>query len=492
MTEKSLSEFISGLCKQRKVKMKDLATECFLSPSTLSRYTKGTKLVSPDDEANIANALSMTTAEREEFHSLINLTVQDGSLFSSLNVLDDIIFASKKATEENVKELDFVFYSKNRFLRNSSDIIEDILKHSEQEMYRCDIKVINCLDREFLGNLLSMLTHLLTSTDTVSVEHLLEFPKKNYLTCAKNLNAILPLLNFYEYEVYYSDNPYIPSNKTSFFNNVVIIETSWFEEQQNYQQFFVLSYLSGDLSRSIAFEDKYLFRFFLDNYQNLREHYKNALKTSKTVLDYTEVFMGMEMNIEQVVVKPNPCYHKIPVQVYESLIERVTPENKRQLQLDSQEGIKRMKHTLEMRYRYAHKAGNIDVFSKSGLLWFAKDGLLADHIDGLPPFDKSERKVIFQSLKEHMEKESEGYKLYIVQNDIDNFYMAFKNKCIVLDFPCGHSKTQHKKYPVVVIENRILAEIFFDYATNHIPAYRALPKEKAVSFLDELIEMMDK
>ena len=357
-------------------------------------------------------------------------------------------------------------------------------------MYQCDIKVINCLSEEFQANLQSMLSQLINATNAVSVEHLIEFPKKDYLTCTKNLIAIIPFLNFYKYDVLYNDNPNIQT-KPSFLENVVIVETSWFEGKHKTQQFFVLSYISGNLSQCAAFKDKFLFRFFMDNYQNLRKNYKNALKSSKNILNYTEIFLGMEMTLEEVVLKPNPCYHKIPIQVYDSVLERVLPENKKLMQLDSKEGLEKMRCTMETRYNYAHKAGNIDVLSKSGLLSFAKDGLLIDHLEGLPPFDKKERKMIFQSLREHMNRESEGYNLYITKNDVNNIFLAFKNKCIVTEFSHDHTKKQHNKYPFAIIENKMLAEIFFDYATHHVPAYHALPKEEAVRFLDELIEMME-
>ena len=67
-----------------------------------------------------------------------------------------------------------------------------------------------------------------------------------------------------------------------------------------------------------------------------------------------------------------------------------------------------------------------------------------------------------------------------------------KNKCILIEFSHDHSKKQHNKYPFVIIENKMLAEIFFDYVTNHVPAYHALPKVESAKLLDELIEMMEK
>ena len=487
-----LSNFLRELMQQRNVNVEELAKECDISKSTLYRYFNESKQFTPKMESTVSEALNMTTAEQEKFRKLIALTVDDDSFLPSRIILDDLIFATGDQQEEDTKGIDFVFHAKDCLFRSSMDMARDFLKHSDQDMFRCDIKVVNCLSEEFLSDLQTMLTWLITSTDAVSVEHLLEFPARDYLTCTRNLSAILPLLSFSQYNVLYSEIPYYTHSTSSIFRNIIFVETSWEEEKQSKQQYFLLSYVSGFHSQSTVFDNKNLYRFYEENYQNLRKRYKKALVKPKNMLDLTKMFTGMEKTIEQVILKPTPCYHKIPIQVYNSIIDRISPENKKQMQLDSEEEIVKLKRNLEMRYSYAHKEGNVDVLSKSGLLAFAEDGLLADHIDGLPPFDKKERKMIFQSLREHIEKKSKGYSLHITKNDINIISMALRDRCVAIKFSYDLSENTKNRYPFVVIDNKVLAEVFFDYATYHVPAYHTLPKEEAMSFLDELIEMMDR
>jgi len=488
MNKNNLGDFLNKLSKQRKIKLGDLAEHCQISRTTLYRYTKGIMQIPPPVETVLSKALGMSKAERDEFRRLIALTVQDGSLISSRYVLDDFVFSGKP--EKKSANIDFVFHHKDRLLRNSKELSEVFLKHLGKEAFRCDIKVLHCIEEEFKDDLGSMLTELLAASQSVSVEHLLHFPKKDYLTCTKNLLAIIPLFSFPNYQALYSDSPDTQS-QTLFLNNVILVETSWRDDTGDIRQFFVLSYLSGALSQCTCFEDEYLFRFFMENYQNYRAKYKNALLGERNLTDLTEYFMAMELTYEQLILKPSMCYHKIPIQVYLNLLERIPPEVKQQLKLDEQENIDRLAFSLETRYSHAHKKGNIDVVSKPAMLAFANNGLLDDHIEGMPPFNTKERKMILQSLREHMVRKTGGYHLYITEKDIGHNCSVFKNACLVYEFPDSYTNAYNHNYPFAMIENKMIAEIFSDYITHHIPAYHAMPEEEAVRFMDRLIEMLD-
>ena len=491
MNDNNLYDFLIRLSKQRNVKLGGLAEQCYLSRTTLYRYMKGILQIPPHVESALSDALSMSDAERERMRRLIADTSQDGSLLSSRNVLDNIVFSSDAPYIQHA-DVYFAFHNKDSYLRGSHELAEIILKHSEQEMFRCEVKVMQCIEEDFKDNLQSVLMFLLSSSDAVEVEHLLDFPRKDYLTCTKNLIAIIPLLDFLKYNVFYNDSPDICS-KASFFTNCVLVETSWLEGGNSMKRFFIMTYLSGILSQCTSFEDEYLFRFFMENYQNHRSNYKTSLKGARSVPDLSESFMGLEFETEFVVMKPKPCYPKIPAHVYVSLLQRVPAEDKRRMNVDTQEGAERTKFVHEMRFNNAYKTGNIDVMSKSGLLSFVKEGFLIDHIEGLPPFDKSERKEILQSLREHMAEKSSGYQLYITDKDFELRCVAYKNNCLVIEQSRARSLENciSNKHTFVLIENKILASTFVDYATHHIPAYHAMPEAEALRFLDELIAFLD-
>ena len=469
--------------------MADIEVQCYLTRTTLYRYRKGLTPIPPNAEANISKALRMNQKEKEEFRKLIVATVQDGSLISSRYVLDDLIFTHKE-NKKREKGIDFVLHNKERLLHNTYELTKDFLKHSKREMFQCDIKVINCINEEFQAEMQYMLTQLLMASANVEVEYLIVFPKKDYLTCTRNFLAVLPMLHFHKYNVFYNDCP-TESSETSFFDDIIIVETSWHKGSHKKRQYFVLSFLTEGRSQCVAFEEEYHFRFYMENYQDHRSKYRNALLGEKSVPDITEVLLELELATERVVLKPDPCYYKIPIQVYDSILERIPLEKKQEMQIDTQEGVERTRLSLETRFNHAYKTGNIHVMSKAGLSRFAQKGMLADHIQGLPPFNEEERKIILLSIQEHIRKKSGGYQLYITKDDIRYILAAYKNNCVVIEFL--HSQTKHHQgYPFVLIENKILVEVFFDYANNHIPAHHALSEKDAVQFLDDLIEMVGK
>ena len=91
-----------------------------------------------------------------------------------------------------------------------------------------------------------------------------------------------------------------------------------------------------------------------------------------------------------------------------------------------------------------------------------------------------------------LESKSEGYQIYITENNIEYQVIAFENSCAGLIFPLDFGEQTPLCHPFVIMDNKMLSEVVFDYAAHHIPAYHALSHEKALQFLDELIEELGK
>jgi hypothetical protein len=490
MSENGLYDFLNKLSKQREIKIGDLAIQCGLSRTTFYRYAKGLIQIPPNIEAAISQNLTMTKNEREQFRRLISSIVQDGSMISARYALDNLFFPD--ITHENNSEpISFALHYNDKYLRNSEEICEMFLEHSESEMFRCDIKVLNCVGEHFIDDLLPLLSKLLSSPSAVTVEHLLIFPQKDYLTCAKNLSAVMPLLGNHNYSVYYNDQ-FDSSAQSQFFANNLGAEVSWREDGQIMRRYFIMSYLPDGISQCVAFDNVHLSKFFQELYQNLRSKYRKSLVTIKNIMDLGDLFSSLEFAHEMLFIKGNPSYARIPLHVYESVLERMSDENKKALQLDSHVYTDNLRYSLKTRYSYAYKKGNIDVYSKCGLHTFTKTGILMDHLDGLPPFNENERKMVLEDLRNHIIKKSGGHRIYITEKAFDYVIGAFKNTSLFIGFPHSYKMDAdyNNGYPFVFIENKVFADILFDYATHHIPAYHALPTEAAVQYLDDLIEML--
>jgi hypothetical protein len=301
----------------------------------------------------------------------------------------------------------------------------------------------------------------------------------------------MPLLGYHNYSVYYNDQ-FDSSAQSQFFANNLGAEVSWREDGQLMRRFFIMSYLPDGLSQCVAFDNEHLSKFFHELYQNLRSKYRKSLITIKDVSDLGDFFMGYESANEMLFIKSNPSYARIPIHVYESLLARMPEENKKALQLDSPVYTDHLRFSLKMRYSYAYKKGNIDIYSKCGLHSFTKTGILVDHLHELPPFNEKERKMVLEDLRNHIVKKSGGHRIYITEKAFDYVIGAFKSTALFIGFPHSYQMDTDRNhgYPFVFIDNKVFADIFFDYATHHIPAYHALPPEAAVQYLDDLIEML--
>ena len=484
MNQPNLSTFLANLSKRRKIPIGELAVQCDISRTTLYRYATGQIQVPPAIEATLAKILSMTNAEREEFRRLISLTVQDGSLISSRYVMDSLVFQNGPPVK-NTKEIQFVYHDKDRYLRNSKEIADIILKYSNQEQYRCAVKVLDCIDEEYQSDLHALLTRLLSASDAVEVEHLLAFPKKDYLTCTKTFLAIVPLLSFSNYQVYYNDDP--ATSKSPFFNDILLVETSWEEGGEEKRQFFVITYLPQGLSQCAAFDDEHMYRFFMENYHSHHANYIHALTMSTPDATTYEAILRLETETEHCLLKSNVCYNKIPLEIYLSVYERMSEEVKKAMGIDVPEGFESYRQMLDTRNRNAYKKGNIDIYTKPGLISFAETGLLSDHMAGLPPFAPEERKQILTILRDRIAKKGGGYQLYITEKDIPLILAAFSSKGMLIEFTDNKDNQPSTKLFAVFIENKMIAEVVFDYANNHIPAYHALPDNEALRFMDGLI-----
>ena len=487
MSNDKLSQYIGNMAKKRKIKLDDLAKECGISRTTLYRYVKGSIRIPATAQAAITKALKMTRSEQEEFHKLISFTAQDGSLISSRYVLDKFIFNNHNI-QDTSQGIMFALQHKDTYLRYSRDIPAMFLEHSNKEGFMCNIKVINCACEDFRLDMQFVLTKLLSASKAVTVEHLLAFPSNDYLACAKNLQAIIAMFGYTNYQVFYDDIPSAIS-QSHFMNNVMLIESSWYDNGRHTKQHFILSYLpgAGNLSQCVVFDDEYIFRFFIENYNNVRLRYEKALLSNAPTSQ--DVYTKLELENDLCVLRSDIGYSKFPIDVYRNLLTRAPQSIKEMFNLTSSEGIEAMASMLKLRHQHSNKKGNIDVYSQDGLRRFAKTGYLQEYYKDMPLPTPAERRIILKTLREHLADKTKGYQLYISKKNIPILYSAVKDLGIMVGFYSGDNDILGEHPSLVSINNKMIANIFFDYAQHHIPAYHALSDEEALEFVDELIEM---
>ena len=486
MSNFKLHDFVGRQTKLKKIKSKDLAIMCGLSRTTLYRHTKGILPISPKVEAAMAKALQMTDAERDEFRRLISITVQDGSLISARFVLDHLFFESAPyyASEDSFKDILFAYHQNDSYLRKLGDVTDMLLLHSSKENFTCDIKAVGCISKNLQGMLQTILGHCLSNSDAVNVEHLLVFPKSDYLKCAETMLAIMPLLGYLNYSMLYDTEA--NSTCASVLRDFLLVKISYSENGKDTKLFYVLSLVSEGLSQIAAFENEDMYRFFLENYHLFRKRCQEVWFKAKNISLLNDYMLTLETSKPQCIIKAGPAYNKIPMEAFKSMADRqpTTLDNIPVLkERITPEGLFAM---LEARNKMAYKEGNWDVYSVVGLRTFAEKGLLFDHIEWMPPFDPSERKIILKSIREHLINKPKGYNLLVTEKEVKHSYSAISDTGLFLKFEQNSDLCEN-----VVIENKMVADLIFDYVKNHVSAYHSLPEEEAIGLFDELIASLE-
>ena len=479
MSDFKLHDFVGKLTKQKKVKTKQLADICGLSRTTLYRHTKGILPIPPKIEAAMAKALHMNSEERDEFRQLISITVQDGSMISARYVLDSLVFAGNSIYSElnAEKETMFALHQKDSYLRKLGEVTDMILEHSGEPDFSCDIKVVGCISKDLRNALQSLLTPMLKASKNVRVEHLLVFPKNDYLRVSETLRSIMPLLGYVNYHMMYDSDTQHQSGTV--LNDFLLVNV----ERDGFRQFYVMSLASEGLSQAAVFENEDMYRFFVENYSLFKNRCKDVWIRAKNVPVLNEHLLKHEITKPQCMIKADIGYNKIPLAVYESIYKRCPETLESMPFLDERTTVENLFATLQVRNNMAYKEGNVDVYSSSGLQAFTKEGRLFDHFSWMPTFTICERKMILSSIRECMVKKPKGYSMYITDKEITHTFCAFQDSGSLIKFEQRLDLCEN-----IYVENKMIADIIFDYAKNHVSAYHAMSEKAALRFVDELIK----
>ena len=260
---------------------------------------------------------------------------------------------------------------------------------------------------------------------------------------------------------------------------------------------FFISFLDDELSTCLATADKNIFMFLLRNYQYFEKRH------DASVLDYSSIDMlannllQLQQNANHYLLKPNFCYDDIPISVYQSLLAR----NSASL-ADIQHGfnnvagnkavdLQGLLANLERRIAASHLNQRIDVHSMDGLIELVKTGCLSDHFTFLPPFNNQEVRLIFEYVRDRNRDPNDSYTLLITKEKIlqdGHIISAYENIGVLIEYDQNDYKQGIASN--LFIKNKILTDIFVDYARNHVPDNHALGVEEATDFLNSLIDSL--
>jgi len=499
----TLYRFLTVKLKEHGLPVESLPSLLGISRSTLYRNMKGTVRMSTEVQARFVDLLNLSLDEQQDFDRLSSLASFDPTLVEARHVLDRFVFgnASASAKPETIR---FAYYDNESYLRTSTQIYESILKLAMADDAKTTVQIINCTTDRTFRSIASFAGDLLTQNDTAIVEHLLTLPNNDYAEMGTVVTRLVPLLQFKRYTVHYAEIPSTDvrstdgSAQSTWSTARTILGNSMDVEIQDPDGpvFFLLSFFDADLSACLVTRDASMIAFFHDNYNATKNGYSEALVNSANPSLFNDSIAQLEQGRNVCLIKPNFCFDRIPITVFESMLSSLSPSELAHIQFevagvdDDHTAVLDMAlSTLDRRERNSHANRHTDVCSVKGLTDLARTGRLSDHLNFLPPFSPSERRTIFSNVQARFNDPDDPYTLYVTRDDVfPSGYLAFAIEGVGLILQYDEDSNRRGDCNNLFIANAALAEIFSDFATNHIPQARALTREDTNALLTSLIE----
>ena len=490
MRSEELYKYLTGICKKKNMPIEGLPRLFGFSRSSLYRYMTGISRMSPEVRAKFIHVLRLDDTERRKFDQLVGLSAFDSAMIAARHAFDQFVFGQGEGLAKP-KIFDFAYHAGDTLLRTSEDIYALIEALVRRPQASCVIRVINCLGKDAAGSVLSFIERLLAATERASIEHLVAFPEKAYEQNINTLIALLPLLKYQCYSVYYS-----PKLKAiDFYEDKLIIDVNFSGEPP---QYFFLSFHNQGLSHCLATLDKSVFDFWSSNYQYFKESH-GILSLDCTNFDiYSNRLLELQQNGDHYLLKPDFCYDDIPISVYHSMVARTSAqelaaiENTFRLASDEDGGLQVLLASVEQRRAATYTHRRINLHSMDGLRQLAMTGRLSDHFTFIPPFNTEELRTIFTQARDRDNDSDDNYTLLITRKKIlvdGHIFFVFENNGMVVEY--DQDKYQQGLASSLFIKNQTLAVILSDYVRNHIPDNYALSREETTAFLNSLIASLD-
>lgn len=494
----NLDSFIKKKLKMKKMKIETFITKTGMSKSTIYRVMKG--LQKPSDELLdiIADILNLSQLEKRELIYYGNMSTSNEKLSYATDAIFQLLYG-KNTSEGFQDNIELVFYDKEKYVRYIDDVFGMIEKVSDSKNFECDIKIINCYKEDAVESVLKFIENISTNSSNYKIEHLVSLSQINQSDNINMLKSIIPLLQVNNYTLFYSEDS-VAFNK-GFFNNFMILDYSYTDEDGKFNnKQFLISLLDENLSSCYALNsDDNLKEFFYRNYESIASGYTLAVDNRKKLNFLGDLIADLEKKYDVFLFKPNPCYNRIPMEVYRSLIDR-TPKEDMEILLssisdidisgvDSKTALSSLIKYLEDRTNFSKKKKQFDVYTMSGLEEFAKTGMLTDHLNSLPAFTPEEIRAIFESIKSRHLNKKDSFKFYIVTGEYDNkdfVLTAFKNYGLLIEY--NDPKCIPDNNPYCIIESKNFGDIFYEFGKMYVPTMITLEEDKAIEYIDSLIE----
>lgn len=490
----NLYHFITAICKSRGMKLEDMQRKLGFSRSTLYRYMKGINAVTQEVKEKFIDALNLDAMEQAEFSRLASVSSYADSLIKSRYAIDEFVFGPKKT--QAPPDFDVVLYDGDRFLRKFSEILELIASYADRDGFVGDMKLVNCVNQRVFSHIGGFLERMLSSDAVFKAEHLVCFSEQDYHQNVKAFIDIISLIKYERYHLLYSETDF---NRT-LFRDYILVSVQYRENEKQCGRYYAISFTEHGMPECAAFSDPHMLAFLLNSFADLKQSFKDIVHSFDQVDIENDLLTELESRKVCYIMKPNPCYNKIPYAVFQSIGARMEQNGQMgdflSSMLAKEMDAESMPLVLDKAFQYMKKRADyslrnthIDVHSENGMIEMAMTGRLSDHLVFMPSFNKEEIKAVLENIAARNQDPADDYTLYVAESDfVNDEYTLFVYKDFGVAVEYVIPPDRQGVFRFLVVESKRLASIFCDYFENHFPNHHAMPKERADAFMASLIE----
>ena len=484
-----ISTYLKGKLKENNLQIEDLIARSSASKSTIYRVLTGAQKPSSKLEEDIISILNLNYTEQQELHYYFSISDVDNNIIEAREAVYDFLF--KKETHP-LHRIELVYYDEEKYIRTYENILENVRGASKEANFTCQFQLINCIQNHIITPLAYLAADLLASNSSYSIEHLINFSTHDYKDNINTLANIIPLLTLENYSLEYREEENV--SKSGFFHDCLILHYSYDNKEGNTEKVSLfVTFLPDSLSSCYVINEhnKSLLDFFGRNYDSLKEKYKPALSSRKSLAEYLDTIIELFQKNDSVLFRSGPALCRIPSAVYRSVVERTPVEDFVEFFIEEKYKEKNLETHIEELLDQAKLVEEstrinkqLDVYTKSGMAEFASSGLIKDHLEFLPAFSKEEVKTVLESIKSRDQDPEDPFNFVILKGSYANEELSLSaedNHCLLFE------KYVDSHTPFCMINHEKLSTLFTDFAYNYVPAMISIPQSEAHEYIDYLI-----
>ena len=488
---KDMNSFLKDKLKEKGMRVDSFIQKTDVSKSTMYRIMKGYQRPSDEMLDKMSGILKLNVIEKQEL-----------KYYSSLVDTDDDVLAAHKAVaklllnerDTDPEKIEMVYYDRDKYVRSLDEILQNICELSQEQDFFLKLRIVGCCQEAILNPIHSLALHLTDGGKNFEIEQLLLFSDIDFKENIAVLSGILPLLCLKNYEVKYRESD--TEVLVGIIEDLMIAHYSYTDAQgSQVEKELYFTFLPDNLSACYVADSGNMRDFFERSYRSLQQDYKKALNYSKNYETIGGFLIEAELCHDICLFKPNPCYNRVPSQIYHRIAKReplyefmrgflkeeVTKEN-----YDDQ--VAKLLSYMDARSEASYQNVQVDIVSKAGLESLAATGKLSDPLVGFPAFTKEERREILQYMQKRDLDEHDPYNFYILKEAFGDDQLCIyisSNETMYIEYNIKNTETNYT--PCCVIENENLNDIFSSFAQEYVPSILAMPQKDAHAFIDELI-----